>query len=69
MGRPAQVVNEIIRGKKQITAETALDLERALGISAGFWVRLQADYDLVKARLASERKSGGPRSRRAAAKA
>jgi addiction module HigA family antidote len=52
IGRPAQVINEICRGKKAITAETALALETALdGISAEFWLRLQTDYELAVARL------------------
>lgn len=50
LDRPAQVVSEVINGKKNITADTALDLERALGIEAEFWVRAQADYDLSVAR-------------------
>ena len=50
MGRPYQVVNEIVRGRKAITAETALQLEVALEIKAHIWLGLQADYDLVIAR-------------------
>src|SRR6185312_2127178 len=50
LGRPAQAVNEIIRGKKSITAETALGLERVLGSPAYLWLRLQADHDLALAR-------------------
>ena len=50
MGRPVQVVNEIIRGKKSVTADTALDIERALGISARLWLNLQTEYDLITAR-------------------
>lgn len=50
IGRSVQVVNLIINGKKNIKPGTALDLERGLGISAGFWVRLQADHDLFVAR-------------------
>ncbi len=49
MGRPAQVINAIVRGHKRITAETALDIEDALGIAASTWVNLQARYDLVTA--------------------
>lgn len=49
-GRPAQVINEIINGKKSVTADTALDFERELGIEADFWVRAQADHDLYVAR-------------------
>ncbi len=52
--RPAQVINEIIRGKKQITHETALELERVLGIPAHVWVNLEADYQLTRARLRDE---------------
>jgi HTH-type transcriptional regulator/antitoxin HigA len=40
MGRQPQVVNQIVRGKKSITAETALGLERALGVSARTWMNL-----------------------------
>jgi len=49
-GRSVQVVNLIITGKKRITPDTALDLERALGVSADFWSRLQVDHDLWVAR-------------------
>ena len=50
MKRPPQVVNEIVRAKKAITPETALDLERVLGVSAHFWLGLEADYQLTLAR-------------------
>jgi HTH-type transcriptional regulator / antitoxin HigA len=50
MGRPIQSINEVIRGKRALTAETALDLERVLGIEAGLWVRLEGDYRLALAR-------------------
>lgn len=50
IGRSVQVVNMIVKGKKSITADTALDLERGLGISAEFWIRLQANYNLSVAR-------------------
>ncbi|HWO94645.1 MAG TPA: HigA family addiction module antitoxin [Dehalococcoidia bacterium] len=49
MGRPAPAINEIVRGKKRVTAETALELEQVLGIPASIWVNLQARYDLVLA--------------------
>ncbi len=51
MSRPYQVISEIVRDKKRITAETALDLEQALGIPAHLWLNLEADYQLTKARL------------------
>lgn len=50
MGRPAQAISEIIRGKKALTAETTLGLEAALGVPADLWVRLECDYRLVLAR-------------------
>ena len=50
MGRPPQAVNEIIRGKKAMTVETALGLERILGIDASFWMNLETTYRLTLAR-------------------
>lgn len=42
-------LNELIRGKRGITAESALDLAEALGTSPKLWMNLQATYDLDKA--------------------
>jgi HTH-type transcriptional regulator/antitoxin HigA len=53
MERPVQAVNEIIKGKKAITAATALELEKALGVPAHVWVNLQGQYELTQARLAA----------------
>jgi len=39
-------LNEIIRGKRAVTPDTALRLERVLGMPAGFWLGLQSDWDL-----------------------
>lgn len=50
LGRPLQIVNEIIRGKKAITGETALGLERVLGIGAHVWLGLESTYKLTIAR-------------------
>jgi addiction module HigA family antidote len=58
MGRPFQTVNEIVNGKKAITAETALDLERVFGGDAETWMNLQLTYDLTIARR--RRASAGP---------
>lgn len=59
-GRPVRVVNEIVRGKKSITADTAVALERALGISAKMWMNLQSDYELTLAfKRAAERDLAG----------
>lgn len=46
LGVSFQRLNEIIRGKRGITPDTALRLERVLGMSADFWMRLQLDWDL-----------------------
>jgi addiction module HigA family antidote len=54
MGRPLQTINAICTGKKSITAETALDLERALRIPARVWLGLQAEYEETRARLARQ---------------
>jgi addiction module HigA family antidote len=42
-------LNELIKGKRGITAESALDLADALGTSAKLWMNLQTTYDLDKA--------------------
>lgn len=55
MGRPLQMISEIIQGKKAITAETALQLERATGVPANFWNSSQRNYEAVLARLEEER--------------
>ena len=46
---PANRISEILRGRRAITAETALRIGRALGTGAAFWVNLQAQYDLATA--------------------
>lgn len=43
---PARRINEIVHGKRGVSANTALRLERYFGLSEGFWLRLQARYDL-----------------------
>ena len=43
-------VNEIIHAKRSITADTDLRLSKALGTSEGFWLGLQADYDIEEKR-------------------
>ena len=52
IGVPPRRINEIILGKRGITADTALRLARHFGNSAHFWMALQADYDLEEARKA-----------------
>ena len=54
IGVPAQRIGEILAGKRAITADTDLRLCRFFGLSDGWWLRLQADYDteVSKANLA-----------------
>jgi addiction module HigA family antidote len=44
MGRPHQTISGIIKGNKQITPETAVELAEAFGTSAEFWANLEAKY-------------------------
>ncbi|OJV36933.1 MAG: addiction module antidote protein, HigA family [Bacteroidales bacterium 36-12] len=44
------VLNEILNGKRPVTTQYAMLLEAALGIDAGFFVRMQADYDMQVAK-------------------
>ena len=47
---PPRRINEIVLGKRSITADTDLRLARYLGLSEGFFLGLQADYDLMERR-------------------
>lgn len=47
---PPRRINEIVLGKRAVTADTALRLARYFGTSERFWMGLQADYDLEQAR-------------------
>jgi addiction module HigA family antidote len=47
---PARRINEIVLGKRAVTADTALRLSRYFGNSPEFWLGLQMDYDLDVAR-------------------
>jgi addiction module HigA family antidote len=55
IGVPPRRINEIIKGKRAVTADTALRLGRYFNISPQFWLNLQAHYDLEleKERLGS----------------
>jgi len=54
IGVPAQRIGEILAGKRAVTADTDLRLCRFFGLSDGWWLHLQADYDIevAKASLA-----------------
>jgi len=47
IGVPASIVNEIIKGKRAITADTANRLALFFGMSTYFWLGLQRDYELI----------------------
>ena len=56
MDVPRRRINEIVNGKRAITADTALRLARSLGTSEQFWMGLQADFDLEEARKSASDK-------------
>ena len=66
---PPRRINEIVLGKRRVTADTALRLARYFKMSAEFWLGLQMDYDLeiesdkVGARLKTEISSYSQSSR------
>jgi len=55
-GVPPRRINEIVLGKRAITADTAIRLAIVLGTSEQFWLGLQSDYDLEAARRALGRR-------------
>jgi addiction module HigA family antidote len=50
MGMSYTVLNEVLNRKRAVTAEYALLFEAALGIEAGMWIRIQADYNMQTAK-------------------
>ena len=50
IGVPPRRINEIVHGRRSITADTALRIGRALGTTPEFWLNLQGHYDLDIAR-------------------
>lgn len=61
---PPRRINEIVLGKRDITADTDLRLARYFGLSEGFFLGLQMDYDLMQKRreIASDLKIIRPRA-------
>lgn len=51
---PQTRISEIIKGKRRITADTALRFSKFFGTSAKFWLGLQDDYDLEEERYSKE---------------
>ena len=50
LGVPVQRINELVRGKRGVTAETAWLLAQAFETTPDFWMNLQAAYDLARTR-------------------
>ena len=50
IGVPPRRINEIVHGKRRITADTALRMARFFGTSERFWLNLQGRYDLERER-------------------
>lgn len=50
LGTHPRKINEIVNGKRAISPDFALDLSEVIGTTAELWTRMQADYDLWKAR-------------------
>ncbi len=57
MGRPLKTINEIIKGRTALTPETAIQLERVLGIEASFWNNLECVYRETLCRIREGEKS------------
>lgn len=55
LGITAARLNDVVRGRRGISADTALRLARYLGTSAEFWLGLQLEYDLRVARQAKQK--------------
>ena len=64
IGVPPRRINEIVLGKRAITADSDLRLARYFGMSEGFFLGLQADYDLMerKRQIATELEAIQPRA-------
>jgi len=50
IGVPSNRINELVRGRRGVTADTDLRLGRYFGLSEGYWLRLQNTYDMMEAR-------------------
>lgn len=66
IGVPPRRINEIVLGKRTVTADTDLRLARYFGLSEGFFLRLQADHDLMARRREIGDKLKAIKPRRAA---
>ena len=58
LGRPVQMVNELLSGRKAVTSETACGLAEAFGTSAELWLNLESGYRLFRYRQKGEGRTG-----------
>ncbi len=65
LGQPVQAINEIIRGNKAITPDTAIGLGKVLGISPHFWNTLESDYRMALARNREQETTAANRAQEA----
>jgi len=56
IGMQPTMLNEVIKGKRSVTADIALLLEKALNIPADFWLQFQNQYELDQARISDTNK-------------
>ena len=54
IGVPPIRINDIVHGRRSVTADTALRIGKALGMTAEFWLNLQRMYDLDTARATTD---------------
>jgi len=62
LGVPANRITEIMRGERDVTADTAIRLARYFGIDPRFWLNLQAAHDISKAQAENDYSDIGPRT-------
>ena len=60
MGRPTEVIEEILLGNQEITHTTATEIQEALGISAQFWLNLESAYRATLAKQEARVSSAVP---------
>ncbi len=66
IGVPGNRISEIVRGRRDITADTAIRLGRFFGVDPRFWINLQAAYDLSRAETENDYSAIRPRENVAA---
>lgn len=60
IGVPANRISELVAGRRTMTADTAIRLEKLFGMPADFWLRVQASHDASRARSEHDYSSIAP---------